>query len=132
MIQKQIRGYGKDLTIACDGRCDKAWGINGRPRLYFQEVGHPPRPLINGEEPKNDDDHVYMGDDELGTAPGPGKTKGVSEGGHLKPSATPLTDGELMNKWCFRECERGETFEREEPIVIRDLVKPRPNIPRKT
>jgi len=132
MISKQIRGYGKDLTIACDGRCDKAWGINGRPRLYFMESAETPRALKEDEEPRDEDDQVYIGDNELGTAPGPGETVGMSEGGHLKPSATPLTNGEHMNKWCFRECERGETFEAGETIVIRDLTKPRPNIPRKS
>ena len=37
-------------------------------------------------------------DDELGAAP---EDPGTYEGGHAKPK-----EGEEMNKWCIRECER--------------------------
>lgn len=113
------RGGGRD------GRCDKAWGINGRPKLYFQEEDQAPRPLNQGEEPRDADDYVYVRDSELGTAPGPGETVGLSEGGHCKPSAEPLVDGERMNKWCARECERGGWNE------IPDLERPQPNYRRR-
>lgn len=127
MPEKRIRGYGQQLVMACDGRCDKAWGINGRPKLFFMEKGEAPRALIEGEDPRDEDDYVWLGDDELGTAPA---DPGTYEGGYAKPSAVPLTDPEPMNKWCFRECERSESFKPGEPVLIRDLKKPEPNIPR--
>lgn len=110
--------------LACDGRCDKAWGINGRPKLYFPKEGEgQPRALKKGKEPRDVDDYVYVKDSELGTAPGPGATVGLSEGGHMKPSASPLGEGEgeRMNKWCARECERSGWN------GARDLERPQPN-----
>lgn len=119
-------------VLECDGRCDKAWGINGRPKLFYGEEeekkgDEKPRPLKKGEEPRDVDDYVYVRDSELGLAPGPGETVGLSEGTHMKPSGTPLGegDGERMNKWCARECERsgwGETP---------DLERPQPNYRRR-
>jgi hypothetical protein len=129
MPTKQGQFFGQYSLIACDGRCDKAWGINGRPQLYFMGDAEP-RALREGEEPLNEDDHVYVKDSELGTAPGPGETRTVSEGGHLKPSATPLTDARLTNKWCARECERSECFKDGEQVVLRDLERPEPNVPK--
>jgi hypothetical protein len=113
------------LVLVCDGRCDKAWGINGRPKLYYREEEGAPRPLQEGEEPRDPDDYVYVRDSKLGTAPGPGETVGVAEGSDLKPSATPLEDGERMNKWCARECERGGWGE------AYDLEHPQPNYHRR-
>lgn len=117
MIQKPIVFFGEDLILACDGRCDKAWGTNGRPRRFFGDAE---------EEP---DDYVYLPDSALGTAPGPGETVGMSEGGHLKPSAVPLTDGSRMNKWCARECERSEKVKPGALIVLDDMEDPIPNMP---
>lgn len=117
MIQKQILFCGNETIMACDGRCDKAWGINGRPKVMLSE---------------NEDDYVYKPDSELGTAPGPGETDCLEEGGHLKPSATPITDARLMNKWCARECERSSMFDPGKPVLLRDLDHPEPNIPRRT
>ena len=75
------------------------------------------------------DDFVYLADDKLGTAP----SWGLSEGGHMKPSAVPLTDqdGAQMNEWCFRECERSDSFKQGGAVKLPDLMNPRPNIPRK-
>lgn len=126
MIQKRILFSGREFVLACDGKCHKAWGINSRPRLYYQEPGVQPRPLRDGEEPRDDDDHVYVRDSELGDAPA---DPGTYECDHAKPCATVLTDPALMNKWCARECERSERFDPGEPIVLRDLENPRPNIP---
>jgi hypothetical protein len=124
-MPKSVRGGGEVLT--CDGRCDKAWGINGRPKLFFQEEEGRPRRLEAGEEPRDWDDYVYVRDSELGKAPGPGETVGLSEGGHMKPSDEPLEarDGERMNKWCARECERSGW---DGP---RDLERPQPNYRRR-
>lgn len=120
-------------VLECDGRCDKAWGINGRPKLFYraeEEGEEKPSPLKKGEEPRDVDDYVYVRDSELlGKAPGPGETVGISEGGHCKPSAEPLGagDGLRMNEWCARECERSGW--NNEP---RDLERPQPNLRRRS
>ena len=102
--------------------------MNGRPKLYYQSEDHAPRPLKKGEEPRDVDDYVYVRDSELGRAPGPGETVGISEGGHLKPSGSALGegDGERMNKWCARECERSGWNE------TPNLEHPQPNYRRRS
>lgn len=74
--------FGKTATLQCDGNCNKAWGVNSRPRLVPED---------------NDDDFCYLSDNELGTAP---KNPGTYEGGEAKPVIP------MHNKWCWRECER--------------------------
>jgi hypothetical protein len=70
--------------VACDAKCDKAWGINNRPRVQLSD---------------DEDDYEFLADDELGAAP---VDPGTYEGGHAKPDEVP----EKHNKWCARECER--------------------------
>lgn len=41
-LQKRILFCGRQQILACDGRCDKAWGINGRPRHYFGDPDEDP------------------------------------------------------------------------------------------
>lgn len=125
-LSKTVQFCGRTAVLICDGRCDKAWGINLRPRLYFQESLLVPRTLASGERPRNPDDHVYVSDALLGTAP---EDPGTYEGGHGKPSGVPLSDSSRMNKWCARECERSALVEPTEPLVAPDLVRPRPNDP---
>lgn len=92
MITKSIIYAGQPATFACDGRCDKAWGINHRPRVPANTPG---------ATPGDPDDVAYLADGELGTAP---VDPGTYEGGHAKPRrATGPAD---INKWCVRECER--------------------------
>lgn len=114
MLVKQIGWYGATAQLACDGRCDKAWGINGRPKRSLSD---------------DPDDYVFLSDDALGVAPGPGETVGVSDGGHMKPSAVPLTEAESdrMNKWCIRECERSEVNDTGREFDLPDLANPSPN-----
>lgn len=110
MLEKTIQWFRGPSLLKCDGRCDKAFGINGRPqRALSDEV----------------DDYVSLSDAEVGEAPPPGKTVIVSEGGYMKPSATPLDDPKQMNKWCARECERSIVTTTDEPIP--DMSNPRPN-----
>ncbi len=116
MIQRRILYHGHDLILACDGKCNKAWGHNGRPRHRFQP------------EDVDPDDHVAFADSDLGRAPGPGKTAIVCEGGHAKPSTSSLKDGERMNKWCARECERSTKVPVGDVIVLPDLEYPKPNL----
>jgi hypothetical protein len=126
-LSKTILFYGRGAVLVCDGRCDKAWGINNRPRLYFQESGQLPRALEPEEEPKDPDDYVFLGDSVLGTAPG---DPGTYECDQAKPSATPITDSSRMNKWCARECERAALLEPNEERIAPNMDPPRPNIPK--
>lgn len=76
---------GQEVVILCDRKCHKAWGINSRPRIYFNLL--------------DDDDFAFESDLELGIAPA---DPGVYEGGISKP----LRVNEFPNKWCVRQCER--------------------------
>jgi hypothetical protein len=87
VISKRITYCGKSATIACDARCDKAWGRNSRPRV---------RRLPDGGK---DFDAPYAADEDLGTAP---EDPGTYEGGEGKP----LEPEARLNRWCCRECER--------------------------
>jgi hypothetical protein len=86
VIGKEITYCGHRVVIGCDARCDKAWGMNARPRVEF----HP------NDDP---DDFAWLCDDELGNAP---MDPGTYEGGQAKP----VTPEDRLNKWCARECER--------------------------
>jgi len=86
MIAMQIRWWDeKDLWIlACDARCEKAWGMNSQPKVSMSE---------------DEDDYAYLADDELGIAPDdPGTYEGFQ--------AKPMCATNRLNKWCARECER--------------------------
>ena len=50
-IQKDILYFGQRVTLACDGKCGKAWGINNRPRVT----------LGDGNDP---DDYAFLADNE--------------------------------------------------------------------
>jgi hypothetical protein len=102
MIQKQITFFGHQCILACDANCEKAWGINHRPRILF----NPPDP----------DDYALLADQELGTAP---VDPGTYEGEHAKPR----TPDEVLNKWCARECERGVIAQLGKNIVLTDFSK---------
>lgn len=88
MKSKQVVYFGTPIVMFCDGQCQKAWGINGRPKRQLSA---------------NEDDYEFLADGELGNAP---LDTGSWEGGDGKPSEFPLEDANRMNKWCLRECER--------------------------
>lgn len=117
MLIASISFFGDRCVHVCDGRCDKAWGINGRPSRKLSD------------EP---DDYVFLGDGELGTAPYPHSW----EGGDGRPSDEPLTDATKINKWCVRECERGHLldingrWEFSDASLAEEMANPRPNIPK--
>ena len=79
-----ITYFGHPMKVACDRHCNKAWGINNRPRVQLSE---------------GEDDYAYLADSELGDAP---FNPGTYEGGDAKPDSPD----EFPNKWCVRECER--------------------------
>lgn len=74
---KRVIFCGVETAIACDGRCEKAWGFRTRSR--------------NSEG--------FLRDEQLGLAP---ENPGTSEGECIKPQ----NESERLNKWCARECER--------------------------
>jgi hypothetical protein len=84
MILKRITYFGQPAAVGCDAKCNKAWGINSRPKVQLSD---------------DEDDYEWLADGELGDAPA---DPGTSEGGDTKP-AFPEP---LLNKWCVRECER--------------------------
>lgn len=94
MIVKRITYFDQPATVACDGNCSKAWGMNSRPKVLVQTPGYRGDPQ---------DDYAYLADSELGEAP---VDPGTYEGGQAKPiDAKGPND---INKWCVRECERNE------------------------
>ncbi len=76
-MEKKIIFFGENVKVSCDENCNKAWGINSRPR----------------------DDETEIPDDQLGDAP---VNPGTYEGGYAKP----INKIGIPNKWCVRECER--------------------------
>jgi hypothetical protein len=100
-MQKIITYNNKPCTVACDEKCEKAWGINNRPKEQLSE---------------DDDDYAFLSDDELGIAP---INPGTYEGGEKKP----VSKSEIPNKWCVRECERCESEKGETKPELRDFSK---------
>ena len=86
MIGKLITWFGRPAFVMCDAKCDKAWGINNRPKEQLSAAI---------------DDYAYLADHELGVAP---IDPGTYEGGCAKPTKPE----ERLNKWCVRECERSD------------------------
>ena len=110
MIWKHITYFSQPAVVGCDGKCDKAWGINQRPSV----------PL--GGDP---DDYAWLADSELDTAP---TDPGTYEGGDAKPMQRPMT-GDAMNKWCVRECERSDVAQSADDLDIRDFARRVYNMP---
>lgn len=106
-LHKEIVFYGEDAVVLCDGKCEKAWGINTRSRVVITEG--------------DDDDYYFLPDGELGIAP---DDPGTYEGGHAKPVKSDGPD--RMNKWCIGECERALILE-----PLHDPFKRPPNFERR-
>lgn len=107
VIHRRIQAYGHAAVVACDARCDKAWGINHRPRLLLSD---------------DEDDYVWLADGELGDAP---LDPGTYEGGHHKPRK----ESERLNKWCFRECERSASATTPDDVSLHDFTQRLYNMP---
>lgn len=107
MHTKQIVWFGNSVTLACDGQCSRAFGLNGRPRIDF--------------DPDDPDDYAFLADGEVEDAP---ENPGTYEGGWGKPSGP-----HEMNKWCSRECERSGIFEAGEEVKLKDFSERRYNQP---
>lgn len=114
MISKEIIYSGKKVILACDGNCNKAWGISNRKTILLDE--------------EDVDDVVFLSDNELPTAP---VNPGTYEGEHGKPTNSL----ELLNKWCCRQCERSSMFNIDEKNInekLKNFSKRVYNIPVKT
>jgi len=104
-IAKPILYFGKPAIIACDFQCDKAWGINNRPKIQLSD---------------DEEDTEYLADGELDTAP---LDPGTYEGWDAKP----VTPEERLNRWCCRECERCAFISPGEALTLKDFSKRRQN-----
>ena len=102
MIAKHILYLGNPLILACDAKCEKAWGHNRRPKVQL--------------DPSNEDDYEYLADGELPVAP---VDPGTYEGGHAKPAEK----ADRLNKWCCRECERSVMVKYGEDFDLPDFSK---------
>jgi hypothetical protein len=99
--QTTIQYFRQPVIVLCDEKCNKAWGINSRPKEQLSE---------------NEDDYAFLSDSELGEAP---EDPGTYEGGQGKPSSSKY----FPNKWCVRECERCGRFYADEEIIKPDFSK---------
>lgn len=99
MMSIYVKGYFHG-TLACDGKCHKAWGICNRPKKQLSD---------------DEDDYESLADHELDNAP---ENPGTYEGGCGKPS-----DPSGINKWCHRECERSNFIRQGRAIELPDFSK---------
>jgi len=113
MITKTITYFSKPAVIACDAKCEKAWGMNGRERIQLSD---------------DEDDYAYLADDELGIAPVVGSEDDEYgwSGGITKPSH----NGDLLNKWCCRACERCCFVVPGEEVLLHDFSMRVYNMPK--
>lgn len=100
-MEKIITYCYQQVKVACDEKCEKAWGINNRPKVNLSD---------------DPDDYYYLADDEVGIAP---QDPGTYEGSHAKP----VNKEGIPNKWCVRECERCNMFDVDAPVVLTDFSK---------
>lgn len=103
-----ITYFGHKTKVACDRNCQKAWGVNNRPRVQISS---------------SEDDYAFLADDELGTAP---DDPGTYEGSDGKPQSPD----DFPNRWCVRECERcamSDIGKSHTPLALPDFSKRRYN-----
>jgi hypothetical protein len=89
--------------LACDARCDKAWGVNGRRVRAGNTI----------QMSDDEEDVVYLADHETGTSPFQGMTC-------VEDGTKPTTRSD-HNRWCLRECERSRVVEVGEQIAAPDF-----------
>jgi len=108
IFSSEIQFFGQPCVLACDAKCDKAFGI------ALRETS--PNSLA-------EDDFEWLADDELGEAP---EITGETEGGDDKPRDLL----EAHNKWCARQCERAVMVDPGEPIILPNFSERVQNITR--
>lgn len=113
---------GFRVRFVCDRKCEKAWGMNSRPRKEMVEVSQEGLELMTEASIfRGDDLHEYLADGELGEAP---ENPGTYEGDDRKP----LPPVDSHNRWCVRECERCETADPGKPLYVHDFSRRVPNL----
>ena len=108
-MEKIIQYFGEAAKVACDEKCNKAWGINNRPQNQLSD---------------DPDDYEYLSDDELPEAP---VHPGTWEGNDKKP----VNKADIPNRWCIRECERcsmSNPGQYDKPLKLKDFSIRRKNI----
>lgn len=111
MPERLITYCGQTAKVCCDGKCEKAWGINNRLRVQLSD---------------EEDDYAWLSDNELGIAP-------INPGTYEGSDAKPLSVMEFPNKWCVRECERctmSQPGEFAKPLAVRSFEQRFYNIER--
>jgi len=102
MIEKRIVYFAQGARVGCDNDCRKAWGIQCRPRVYFdaggslvgigtstsdmQEIEEGTLPFLKRDEEVDPDNHAYIPDRLLGKAP---RTSAPTRGGTASPTGGP-------------------------------------------
>ncbi len=126
-MEKILTFCNQPMKVACDEKCNKAWGMNNRPRVY-PEISDTLIFGLNGEglyfdEDKHPevyiDNYAYCSDDELGEAP-------IDPLTYEGDDAKPTNKDEIGNKWCIRECERcvsSDIGKSAEPLELINLEK---------
>lgn len=109
-MEKIITYFGQQAKVACDEKCEKAWGISERQTVSLSD---------------DEDDFAWLSDNELSEAP---EDPGTYEGGDGKP----VDKIGIPNKWCVRECERckmSKPGEYNQPLKLDDWSNRVYNIP---
>ena len=104
-MEKEITYYGAPAKVGCDEKCNKAWGINNRPRVYLDIS----ETQIFGLE---------------GTSIYPDIEDDINVDNYENDDAKPTCKSEMGNRWCVRECERCQMSEygkHNEPLKIKDF-----------
>jgi hypothetical protein len=128
-FEKEITYFGQTAKVACDGKCNKAWGFVCRPRIYpsidnvifglDESSIYPDQNKYPNFTDDDFDDYAWLSDDELGDAP---IDPGTYEGEYGKPDSNL----EFPNKWCVRQCERCVMSDKgkfNEPLILKDFSK---------
>ena len=122
-MEKEITYYGAPAKVGCDEKCNKAWGINNRPRVYLdisetQIFGLEGTSIYpDTEDDINIDNYAYCADGELPDAP-------IDPETYENDDAKPTCKSEMGNRWCVRECERCQMSEygkHNEPLKLKDF-----------
>ena len=103
MLVKAITYCGQPVILICDGQCNKAWGINCRPKVQDSSLGGV---------------MMFVSDNEVGDAP---IDPGTAEG----PDSKPQDSTQRLNKWCARECERSKLVDANKEFSLPDWTKRR-------
>lgn len=101
MIVRPILFFGQECVLACDARCNKAWGVVQRSKNQLSE---------------DEDDYEWLADNELPIAPDDPET-------YEGRDAKPIRKEDRLNRWCARQCERSVMADINEEFELPDFSK---------